>query len=191
MRPLEGLFKITWVDECRYRYEIKIQNQCRYEVCCFLISRQQPCSLASLAVFIYYFLLFYDTFRSTSLYLLLDVVLQEGNQIRQRQLHILPIFSSWKADPHLLYFLLSLCTVYRHLLGLCLHLGWLNLLLGLLMLTIEDTFMYRPLETIIWSLFDSLHFLYQLHHIVSRLIRHTFTVLNYFLEVWDFHLGAV
>ena len=36
-------------------------------------------------------------------YLLLDVAFQEGNQVCQRHLHILPIFSSWKVDLHLFF----------------------------------------------------------------------------------------
>ena len=56
-------------------------------------------------------------------YALLDVVLQEGIQVCQRHLHILPIFSSWKVDPHLFFFLVSLCNVCHHLLVHCLHSG--------------------------------------------------------------------
>ena len=54
-------------------------------------------------------------------YLLLDVVLQEGDQVYQRHLPILPTFSSLKVDPHLSLFLLSLFHGSCHLLGHCLH----------------------------------------------------------------------
>ena len=100
-------------------------------------------------------------------YLLLDLVLQEGNQVCQRHLHLFPIFSSWKVDPHLFFFLLILCHVSCNLLCHCLHFGRLNLVLDVLMLILEDPFLYLLLEAVIWSLLDSLHILYQLCHMLS------------------------
>ena len=100
-------------------------------------------------------------------YLLLDLVLQEGNQVCQRHLHLFPIFSSWKVDPHLFFFLLTLCHISFNLLCHCLHFGRLNLVLDVLMLILEDPFLYLPLEAVIWSLLDSLHILYQVCHMLS------------------------
>ena len=72
--------------------------------------------------------------------LLLDVVFQKGNQLCPRHLYILSIFSSWKVDPHLFCFLLSFWHASHHLPAYCLHSGWLNLVLDLLMLILEDHF---------------------------------------------------
>ena len=56
---------------------------------------------------------------------------------------------------------------------------------------IRGSFLYLPFETVIWSLLDSLHILYQLHHMVSSLIHHMFVVSIDFIKLWDSYLGPV
>ena len=99
--------------------------------CCFGVSWWQPCCLSSQLVYLLLLLfsaqfihqissLFPPSLQLISsvahavlmlcFYLLLDVVIQESNQVCQN-LHILPIFSSWKVDPRLFFFLLSFACI--------------------------------------------------------------------------------
>ena len=98
-----------------------------------------------------------------------------------------------KVDPYLSFFLLSLRHVSRLLFGHCLHLGWLNSLLKSLNPEIWGCFFVSTAWNcnVMLPLIESVHILYQLFHIVSWLIHHTFAVLIYFLEVWKSHLWAL
>ena len=124
-------------------------------------------------------------------YLLLEVALQEGHKMYQRHVHMLLIFSSLKVDSHLSFLLLCLFHESHHLLSHFFTFRVAKIKDRPADANIRGSFLYLPFETVIWSLLDSLHILYQLHHMVSSLIHHMFAVSIDFIKLWDSYLGPV
>ena len=84
----------------------------------------------------------------------------------QKHLHILPIFASWKVDPTCFSFVIFKSYISSF--------TWLLFTFRVTKFSarfadahIRGSFFVSTLETLIWSLVDSLHILYQLRYMVS------------------------